>query len=66
MIFETSSQARMLIPIALSLGFGILFAVTITLILVPSLYLIVEDMQGICRRPVELADIGSMVGHEGI
>lgn len=61
MIFETSSQARMLIPIALSLGFGILFALTITLILVPSLYLIVEDMQGICRRPVESADIGNMV-----
>jgi multidrug efflux pump subunit AcrB len=57
MIFETSRQARMLIPIALSLGFGILFATTITLILVPSLYLIVEDIQGIFARPAEVEDI---------
>ena len=64
MIFETSRQARMLIPIALSLGFGILFATTITLILVPSLYLIVEDIQGIFARPIEAADIDNMVGYE--
>jgi multidrug efflux pump subunit AcrB len=44
MIFETSRQARFLIPMALSLGYGILFATLITLILVPSLYLIVEDL----------------------
>jgi multidrug efflux pump subunit AcrB len=44
MIFETSRQARFLIPMAISLGFGILFATAISLLLVPSLYLIVEDM----------------------
>ena len=44
MIFETSRQARFLIPMALSLGFGILFATFITLLLVPSLYLILEDL----------------------
>jgi multidrug efflux pump subunit AcrB len=44
MIFETSRQARFLIPMALSLGYGILFATLITLILVPSLYLIIEDL----------------------
>jgi len=44
MIFETSRQARFLIPMALSLGYGILFATVITLILVPSFYLIVEDL----------------------
>ena len=43
MIFETSRQARFLIPMALSLGFGILFATFITLLLVPSLYLLIED-----------------------
>ncbi len=64
-IFETSGQERMLIPIALSLAFGILFATTITLILVPSVYLIVEDMPDIFTRPVESADIGNMIGHEG-
>ncbi|MGK2943242.1 MAG: efflux RND transporter permease subunit, partial [Desulfuromonadales bacterium] len=50
MIFETSRQARFLIPMALSLGFGILFATVITLILVPSLYLLVEDFFRLIRR----------------
>jgi len=43
MIFETSRQARFMIPMALSLGFGILFATVITLLLVPCLYLMIED-----------------------
>lgn len=42
-ITETSVQARFLIPMALSLGFGVLFATFITLLLVPALYCIVED-----------------------
>ena len=45
MIFETSRQARFLIPMAISLGFGILFATLITLCLVPCLYLMVDDLQ---------------------
>ncbi|QTA80812.1 Acriflavin resistance protein [Desulfonema limicola] len=47
MIFETSRQARYLIPMALSLGYGVLFATLITLILVPCLYLILEDFHQI-------------------
>jgi multidrug efflux pump subunit AcrB len=47
MIFETSIQARFLIPMAISLGFGVLFATFIILLLVPALYLIVEDVAGI-------------------
>jgi len=43
MIFETSVQAQFLIPMAISLGFGILFVTFIALLLVPCLYLIVED-----------------------
>jgi multidrug efflux pump subunit AcrB len=43
MIFETSRQARFLIPMAISLGFGIVFATGISLLLVPSLFLVVED-----------------------
>jgi multidrug efflux pump subunit AcrB len=54
MIFETSRQARFLIPMAISLGYGILFATVITLVLVPSLYLIVDDVsQLIQMRPVD-------------
>lgn len=47
MIFETSRQARFLIPMALSLGFGILFATLVTLILIPTLYLALEDTKRI-------------------
>lgn len=43
MIFETSMQARFLIPMAISLGYGILFATTITLVLVPCLYMLLDD-----------------------
>ena len=43
MIFETSRQARFLIPMALSLGYGIVFATLITLLLVPSLFMAIED-----------------------
>ncbi|MHC4799337.1 MAG: hypothetical protein ACYTF1_22090, partial [Planctomycetota bacterium] len=47
MIFETSRQARFLIPMVLSLGYGILFATAITLLLIPCLYIIVEDVKRI-------------------
>jgi multidrug efflux pump subunit AcrB len=49
MIFETSRQARFLIPMAVSLGFGIIFATLITLLLVPCLYLVVEDITRLFR-----------------
>lgn len=42
LLFETSVQAQFVIPMALSLSFGILFASTITLLLIPCLYLVVE------------------------
>jgi len=45
MILETSVQARFLIPMALSLGFGVMFATVITLILVPAIYVIIDDIQ---------------------
>ena len=45
MIFETSVQAKFLIPMAISLGFGVLFATFVILILVPSIYMIVEDLR---------------------
>jgi len=43
MILETSVQAKFLIPMAISLAFGILFATGITLLLIPALYLVLED-----------------------
>jgi multidrug efflux pump subunit AcrB len=43
MVFETDVQARFLIPMAVSLGFGVMFATFITLILIPAVYLMLED-----------------------
>lgn len=45
MIFETSRQARFLIPMAISLGYGLLLGTAVTLVLVPSFYLMVEDFK---------------------
>jgi len=45
MIFETSVQARFMIPMAISLGYGIVFATAISLVLIPALYLILEDVK---------------------
>ena len=42
-IFETSLQAQLVVPMAASLAFGILFATVITLFLIPVLYLILDD-----------------------
>ena len=50
MIVETSRQARFLIPMAISLGFGILFATAITLLIIPSLMLILEDIRNLFKR----------------
>jgi multidrug efflux pump subunit AcrB len=50
LILEKSTQAQFLIPMAVSLGFGILFATFITLLLVPVNYLILEDLRTAFRR----------------
>ena len=50
LILEESRQARFLIPMAISLGFGVLFATFITLITVPANYLILEDIRRVARR----------------
>jgi multidrug efflux pump subunit AcrB len=50
MILETSAQGRFLIPMAISLGFGILFSTGITLILVPCLYMMIDDVQQLRKR----------------
>ena len=49
MIFETSMQARFLIPMAISIGFGILFSTVIILLLIPAGYLILEDLKRLPR-----------------
>jgi multidrug efflux pump subunit AcrB len=45
MILETSVQARFLVPMAVSLGFGVLAATFIMLLIVPCSYIILEDLR---------------------
>jgi hypothetical protein len=49
MILETSIQAQFLIPMALSLGYGVLFATVVTLLFTPSMYVILEDVKLLIR-----------------
>ena len=44
-LLEKSLQAQFLIPMAISLSFGVLFATFITLLLIPCLYLVLEDIK---------------------
>ncbi|MCK4885960.1 MAG: efflux RND transporter permease subunit, partial [Planctomycetes bacterium] len=53
MLLERSLQARFLIPMAISLAFGVLFATAITLFIVPSFYMILEDIKSRNSREVE-------------
>ncbi|MCL1068749.1 efflux RND transporter permease subunit [Shewanella olleyana] len=49
-LLEKSLQAKIVIPMATSLAFGILFSTVVTLILVPVLYIILDDIKRFARR----------------
>ena len=49
-LLETSTQAQFVIPMAISISFGIIFATVITLFLIPALYLLKEDASARLRR----------------
>jgi multidrug efflux pump subunit AcrB len=59
LLMETSLQAQFLIPMAVSLAFGVVFATFISLLIVPAVYLIIDDATHIIatlrgeREPVE-------------
>jgi multidrug efflux pump subunit AcrB len=52
MLLEKSIQAQFLIPMAVSLGFGVLFGTVITLLLIPCGYMILEDLHRLGHRKV--------------
>jgi multidrug efflux pump subunit AcrB len=60
LMFDAGSQTQWLIPMAISLGWGIIFATAITLVLVPVITLIFEDIRVLfCKlynRPIERVD----------
>jgi len=64
LLLEKSIQAKFLVPMAVSLGFGVLFATFITLILVPAVYMILEDLKALAyrlagRKREEITDSGT-------
>jgi len=58
LIFETSTQAQFLIPMAVSLGFGILFATVVTLLFIPVMYLVFADLGLLLRKADQWAGEG--------
>ena len=50
LLLEKSVEAQFLIPMVISIAFGVLFATVITLILVPVSYTILEDFRALGRR----------------
>ncbi|MGF1694925.1 efflux RND transporter permease subunit [Vibrio lamellibrachiae] len=50
MMLETSLQAQVMVPMAVSLAFGILFSTFVTLLLVPILYLVLNDIKSGSRK----------------
>ena len=61
LMLERSVQAQFLIPMAISLAFGVMFATLITLFVVPAGYLVLEDMMSLFRRRQTI----SVESHEG-
>jgi multidrug efflux pump subunit AcrB len=56
MLLETDPQAQFLAPMAVSLGFGVMAATAITLIIVPASYAILNDIKG------QVHQVGELIG----
>lgn len=50
LILDDSIQNQMLVPMAVSLGFGLLFATAITMFLIPAAYLMLEEVLGLLGK----------------
>jgi multidrug efflux pump subunit AcrB len=50
LMFNESVQAQFLIPMAVSLAFGVMFATVVTLLVVPSSYMIFDDIDRLRQR----------------
>ncbi|MBP6701120.1 MAG: efflux RND transporter permease subunit, partial [Halioglobus sp.] len=63
LMFNRSVQAQFLVPMAVSLAFGVLFATVVTLLVLPSGYIILEDIQQFFSRKKPV--IGETGGKKG-
>jgi multidrug efflux pump subunit AcrB len=50
LLLEKSVQAKFLVPMAVSLGFGVIFSTVTTLVIVPCVYVILEDVKNLAMR----------------
>ena len=48
------------VPLAVSLGFGVVFSTAVTLVLIPALYVILEDFLSLFRDDVQEASASEM------
>ncbi len=63
LLMERSVDAQFLVPMAISLGFGILFATVITLFLIPTNLLIAQDIRRLFRRVAGVGQAASVQDH---
>ena len=61
LLLERSFQAQFLVPMAVSLCFGLMVATVLTLLYVPALYLIVQDIVNLFKRREHKAEVGLQV-----
>jgi multidrug efflux pump subunit AcrB len=59
---ERSLQAQFLIPMAVSLAFGVMFATVITLLVLPCGYLVLEDLRTVGRRRRAIPEADRVLG----
>jgi len=64
-LLERSFQAQFLIPMAISICFGLLAATLLTLLYVPALYLIVRDVRNLVLSRLQRAEEGSPIAGDG-
>jgi multidrug efflux pump subunit AcrB len=60
LLFETSPQAQFLIPMAVSLGFGILISGFMVLFVTPAVAVITEDLRALVRREEQKGTAGAL------
>ncbi len=65
LLLERSMGAQFLIPMALSLAFGVIFATVISLFMVPSSYVVLEDLKALFSRDGRFASAGDAPGASG-
>jgi multidrug efflux pump subunit AcrB len=58
LLLERSFQAQFLVPMAVSLCFGLMVATVLTLLYVPALYLIVQDIVKLFKGGERKAEVG--------